>query len=152
MTLTGMWATLSAPRSFSPWTTRRRAGRGRAGGVGESELWAMDLLAGGEVTGDFMPASVPKLTAEFVRQPIFQGGDLLFPPGHPAQIRHRQPGMATGVDALEGLQIHVHIQGQPMKAAASPHPQPQLGQLGAIVRSEERRVGKECRSGGAATR
>src|SRR6185312_125348 len=43
---------------------------------------------------------------------------------------HRQTLVAARVDAVEGLQVHVHVEGQAVEAAAAAHAQAQRGHLG----------------------
>src|SRR5256885_17224877 len=55
-----------------------------------------------------------------------------------ARLRHRQPGTAAGVDRSKRREIHVDIQRETVISPAAGHADAE--------RSEERRVGKECRS------
>src|SRR5690606_34305595 len=52
-----------------------------------------------------------------------------------AQIVHRhhlQPGVAAGIDAVEGLQVHGDVEGQAVEAAAAAHADAERGDLGAV--------------------
>src|SRR5688572_1029624 len=48
------------------------------------------------------------------------------------QLRHLQSGVATGIDALEGLEFHVHVERQAVVAGAATDAQAHAGDLAAI--------------------
>ena len=61
---------------------------------------------------------------------VFHGPE--FNLGQVRQADHLEAGEAARVDAGEGLQIHVHVQGQAVIGAAVPHPQPERGALAPV--------------------
>src|SRR5690606_21445637 len=51
-----------------------------------------------------------------------------------------QPGVAAGVDALEGFAIHGDVERQAVEGAAAAHADPERGDLGAAVHVDARRA------------
>src|SRR5690625_3643837 len=138
MTLTGMRSTLSALRNFSP----RRCRSVRRTGLSAAR-------SSGSCTESLVRSFIKNIQGVLCKGPAGEGqhpGQLIHQSRLDlrevrrayvtavAHVHHSQPLIATGVDSVEGLQVHVHVQRQPVVAAAAPHPQTKGGNL-LVVRS-----------------
>src|SRR5471030_526119 len=144
MIFTGMRATFSAPRSLTPASTLARgAVRSVTSSVGimvctASVVISVDSAREGRLLSivevfDELRAQPGTYLGKFNRSCVI------------AQLGHRQPGVAAGINPSKRFQVHVHVQGQAMKGTTVADPQTQRSDF-RPVDVDARRVWLGCSS------
>src|SRR5690606_32507428 len=127
--LTGMRAIFSAADILVPASIF--GGRGRVASVMRTSNFDGSKGGDGSSRGSEGRRIVPQMPEQVRLQRLGHHGDI----ARAAKIDDLgdlHARVAAGVDALEGLEVHVHVEGEPVITAAAPHPQAERGDLGAV--------------------